>query len=57
MGPHQFWGLLGLVLCVMGAVALLTAAALRRSRQPARLPLIYGLLALAAGASLVWFGR
>jgi len=50
VSPWQFYGLL---LSVLGFVAVCTAIALRRRRQSARLPFIYGLLALLAGAALM----
>jgi hypothetical protein len=36
---------------------MLTAAGLRRRRQPLRLVLLYGALALVAGAALFVYGR
>ena len=44
-----------LLLLVLGFVSLATAVALRRRHQPARLPLIYGALALMGGAALITF--
>lgn len=48
-----FWLLVGALLLLLGLVALGTAGALRRRRQPAGAALSYALLALAVGGSLV----
>jgi hypothetical protein len=47
------WQLYGLILLTLGFVAMATGIALRRRRQPARLPFIYGTLALVAGGALM----
>lgn len=52
MSEALFWRVCGAALLVMGVVSLATAIGLRTRRQPWRVPLLYGAVAVGVGLAL-----